>query len=239
MGFLRRARNGKRYAFLLAATLICSVGNRAAPRQACDASVIRGVDQAELDRETNLTGYSVTERYTLRNGRFQASAEMTVATVYRKGVGKSYQVLSRSGSSAVQTGVFDKLLLEEAEMSRGNTRQHVLATSANYKMRIIGEESLAGRQCEVLELIPRTKSAHLLKGRAWVDAKDHSLMRIEGKPGVSPAFWAGRPMIVREYERIDGFSLARKSHALSDSLLLGKTELTIEYSDYKVTGTEK
>jgi hypothetical protein len=223
----------------LAATLICSGGNRAAPQPVREESVIQGVDQAALDRETNLAGYSVTEHYTLRNGRFQTTAEMTVATVYSKGAGKSYQVLSRSGSSALQTGVLDKLLLEEAEMSRGNTRQHVLATSANYKMRIIGEESLAGRQCELLELIPRTKSTHLLKGRAWVDAEDHSLVRIEGKPSASPSFWAGRPMIVREYERIDGFSLARKSHALSDSFLLGKTELTIDYTDYKVTGSTK
>ncbi len=228
----------KRYAFLLA-IVICSAGNCAASQPAREESVIRGVDQAELDRETNLAGYSVTEHYTLRNSRFQTAAEMTVATVYTKGSGKSYRVLSRSGSSALQTRVLDKLLQEEAEMSRGETRQRALATSANYKMRLMGEESLAGRQCEVLELIPRTKSTHLLKGRAWVDAEDHSLVRIEGKPSASPSFWTGRPMIVREYERIDGFSLARKSHALSDGLLLGKTELTIEYSDYKVTGTAK
>ncbi|HYM13132.1 MAG TPA: outer membrane lipoprotein-sorting protein [Bryobacterales bacterium] len=223
----------------MAAALICSAGNGAAPHPGREENVIQGVDQAELDRETNLAGYSVTEHYTLRNGRFQATAEMTVAAIYSKGAGKSYQVLSRSGSSALQTGVLDKLLLEEAEMSRGNTRQHALATSANYKMRILGEESLAGRQCEVLEIIPRTKSTHLLKGRAWVDAEDHSLVRIEGKPSAGPSFWSGRPMIVREYERIDGFSLATKSHALSDSFLLGRTELTIEYSDYKVTGTAK
>jgi hypothetical protein len=229
----------KRYPFLLASVLICSAGNGAAPQPAREGSVIRGVDQAELDRETNLTGYSVTEHYTLRNIRFRTGAEMTVATVYAKGVGKSYRVLSRSGSSALESSVLDRLLQEEAEMSRGDIRQHALVTSANYKMRLIGEESLAGRQCEVLEIIPRTKSTHLLKGRAWVDAEDHSLVRIEGKQSASSSFWTGRPTIVREYERIDGFSLARKSHASSDSLLLGRTDLTIEYSDYTVTETVK
>ena len=85
------------------------------------------------------------------------------------------------------------------------------------------------------ELTPLAKSTHLLKGRIWVDAKDHSLVRIEGKPGASPSFFTGRPMIVREYAKTDGFSLARQSRASTDGFLLGKTDLTIDYSDYKVT----
>ena len=63
-------------------------------------------------------------------------------------------------------------------------------------------------------------------------------MRIEGKPGASASFFAGRPMIVREYTKTEGFSLARQSRATTDGLLLGKTDLTIDYSDYKVTHAE-
>lgn len=228
-----------RYAFLLAAILICSAGTCAAPEPDREESAIRGVDRAELDRETNLARYSVTEHYSVRNSRFHTSAEMTVSAVYRKGEGKSYQVLSRSGSSLLQTSVLDKLLQEEAEMSRGDARQHVLVTSANYKMKLLSEEPVDGRQCDVLELRPLTKSSRLLKGRAWVDAEYHSRVRVEGQPETSPSFWAGRPMLVLDYERIDGFSLAKQSHASASSLLLGKTELTIEYSGYKVTSEAK
>ena len=229
----------QRRAFLVAALLICAAGNGAAPDLVREESVIRGVDQAEVHRETDLTGYSVTGHYTVRSNRFQTSAEVTVAIVYSRGAGKSYQVLSRSGSSVLQTRVLDRLLQEEAAMSRGDLRPHVVVTSANYRMRLISKEPLAGRQPDVLELIPLTKKPHLLKGRAWFDAEDHSLVRIEGRPAASASFWAGRPMIVREYEKIDGFSMARQSHALSDTLLLGKTELTIEYSGYKLTASAK
>jgi len=121
-------------------------------------------------------------------------------------------------------------------MSRGESRQHALITSANYTMKLIGEESLRGRLCDILSIVPRTKSPHLLKGRVWVDAEDQSLVRVEGTPSASPSFWAGRPTIVRESETVGGFSVAKTSHALSDSVLLGKTELTIEYTDYTVTG---
>jgi hypothetical protein len=217
--------------------LMGAAGNGAAPEVVREQSVIRGVDQEEVRRETNLTGYSVTGHYSVRSNRFQTSAEMTVSIVYRKGAGKSYQVLSRSGSSVLQTRVLDRLLQEEEAMSRGEIRQNVVVTSANYKMRLISKESIVGRPCEVLDLTPLKKSPHLLKSRAWVDAEDHSLVRIEGRPVVSASFWAGRPLIVRDYERIEGFSMATRSHALAETLLMGKTELTIEYSDYKITGS--
>ena len=225
-----------RYGFLVALLLICTAGDCAAPEPVREESVIRGVDQAEVNRETNLTGYSVTGHYAVRSNRFQTSAEMTVSIVYRKGAGKSYQVLSRSGSSVLQTRVLDRLVQEEAAMSRGDIRPHVVVTSANYKMKLVSKEPVVGRSCEVVELSPLTKSPHLLKGRAWVDAEDHSLVRIAGRPVTSASFWAGRPLIVRDYEKIEGFSMAKRSHALADTLLLGKTELTIEYSDYKITG---
>jgi hypothetical protein len=62
------------------------------------------------------------------------------------------------------------------------------------------------------------------------------LVRIQGKPTASPAFLAGIPEVVRDYIEVDGFSLARKSHAISQTFLLGKTDLTIEYTDYRVNG---
>jgi hypothetical protein len=225
------------YIVLLAALPILSAGSYPTPLR--EELVIRGMDQAQADREAHLNGYTVTEHYMIHNLRFQTAAEMTVATVYSNGTGKSYQTLSRSGSPTLQNSVLEKLLREEVEMSRGDTRQHALITSANYKMKLIGQEIMDGRTCDILELVPRTKSAHFLKGRAWVDSEDRSLVRIEGKPSASPSFWAGRPTIVREYERIDGFTVAKRSHAISDSLLLGKTELTIEYSHYALTATAR
>jgi outer membrane lipoprotein-sorting protein len=204
-----------------------------------EENAINGVDRAALSREMNLDGYSVTENYTVRNSRFQAGATMTVKAVYRRVSGKSYSVVDRNGSSVLQARVLDKLLTEEAEMSRGVTRQQALVTSANYKMRLIGREALQGHNCDVLELVPRMSSPHLLKGRAWVDAKDYYLVRIEGKPTASPSFLAGRPMITRDYKQIEGFSFATRSHALADGFLLGKTELTIEYSNYKLAVTAK
>ncbi len=209
-----------------------------APAFAADAvssqTVLRALDQAEARRESLLPGYSVTEHYTLAVSRFSLFAEMTVETVYRREQGKSFHVISRSGSPMLQSRVFDRLLTEEAEMSRGETRRSLLVNSANYALRLTGEEVLAGTACYVLELTPRTKSTHLLQGRAWIDKEAGSLIRIEGVPGASPSFLSGRPTITREYEKFGEFWLARRSHSLTDTLLSGKTELVIDYRDYRI-----
>jgi hypothetical protein len=193
---------------------------------------IRALDQAEARRGSGLAGYSVTEHYILRGNRFVTSAEMTVQTLYQRGQGKSFHVVSRSGSPMLQSRVFDRLLREESEMSRGEPRRRALVNSENYAMRLTAEETLAGRLCYVLEVTPRRKSAHLVHGRAWIDKEDGSLIRIEGIPTANPSFLTGRPSITRDYEKVGEFWLAQSSHALSDNFFSGKSELSIEYRDY-------
>ena len=164
---------------------------------------------------------------------------MTVGTVYRKAEGKVYHIISRSGSTMLQSRVFDRLLREEGEMSRGEARRQTLVNSQNYVIHSTGEEICSDRKCYVVELTPRTASAHLIKGRAWIDAQDGSLIRIEGKPTASPSFLAGRPLITRDYEKVGDFWLAKRSHAQSESLFFGQTDLQIEYVDYHIDAVER
>jgi hypothetical protein len=198
--------------------------------------IVQDIDKAQEDREARLTGYTVTEHYTIRNSRFDTPAETMVATTYVRGAGKTYRVISRTGPSFLQTHVLDRILKAEEDMSRGEQRKSALVTSANYRIKLVGPEGVEGRACDLVEITPRAKSAHLLKGKAWLDSGSHMLVRIQGKPTASPAFLAGIPEVVRDYVEVDGFSLARKSHAISQTFLLGKTDLTIEYTDYRVNG---
>jgi hypothetical protein len=101
-------------------------------------------------------------------------------------------------------------------------------------MKWVGEELLGGRKCEVVLLEPRRKSPHLLRGKAWVDAATRNMVRIEGRPAASLSFWASSPLVTREYFDIGDFSFASKSMAVSQSFLLGKTELTIDYDGYRI-----
>jgi hypothetical protein len=199
-----------------------------------EQTVIRLVDQAEARRESQLMGYTVTERYTLKGTRLIKAAAMTVDTTYRKNQGKTFQVTSRTGSGLAQSQVFDRLLREEGEMSRGEGRRTTLLTSENYQIHLTGEDTSAGRNCYIVQLIPRLKGTHLLRGRAWIDKADGSLIRIEGTPTADSSVFAGRPEIVRQYENISGVWLSRMSSAVADSFISGKTQVTIDSLDYRL-----
>jgi len=196
--------------------------------------VIRAIDAAERYRETNLAGYSVVEHYTISNGHFSMPAEVIVQTTYKRISGKTYEVLSRSGPSILKNRVMDRILEEEAKMSRGSVREQSLITSANYEMHLIGEQNIGDTSCLALELVPRVKSPHLLRGKVWVDSRSKVVIRIEGQPLVGESFFAGQPEVVRDYAPVDGISLAQRSHAISSGLIQGKTAITIIYDNYVV-----
>ena len=76
------------------------------------AAVIQRIDNSALARIDHVLSYTVVEHYSIyRNGdENHSAAEMTVKTLYQKGVGKSYTILSQSGSSILQKLVLAPLL---------------------------------------------------------------------------------------------------------------------------------
>jgi hypothetical protein len=205
------------------------------PSPVTNQAVVQGIESAQRYKDQCLGGVTLTERYTVKNSHFNDPATMTVHVTYTKGAGKAYQVISRSGPSLLQRRVLDRLLEEEGAMSRGQERQRALLTSANYSMELAGTEKVAGRQCYVVNLVPKSRNTHLLKGKAWVDSSTFSLVRIEGRPSASPSFWTGRPLIVRDYIPVQGFWLAQHSRATSEGFFAGTTELDVQYMDYSVS----
>ncbi len=215
---------------MLLASVIALAFTAAAP----PPDIFKEIDRVELLREEKLAGYTVTERYRVTNSHFKEPAEMLVHTVYKRGEGKTYTVVSRSGPDFLQTKVLDKILASEHEMSQGKARSAALMTSANYDFKVVGQETVDGRECQVITLNPKAKSQFLIRGKAWLDAKSFILVKLEGKPTQSPSFFAGSPFIQRQYEEADGFALARQSKATTQGFLLGSTEILIQYSDYKL-----
>jgi len=201
--------------------------------------LIRHIDQAELRRESKLTGYTVSEYYTIRNSHFSKPAEAIIETTYKRGQGKTYKVLSRSGPSLLRNRVLDRLLQEETQMSRGRMREQAIITSANYDMKLMGKEPVGGTLCDVLELTPKRKSPYLLKGQLWVDPAKMMIVKLEGKPPISASFFSGRPQVVREYKHLEGFALAHHSHAVSNSFLFGQSVVDIEYRDYHLIASAR
>jgi hypothetical protein len=69
--------------------------------------LFRRIDAVELSREASLAGYTDTEYYTISNSHFSRPAEVTVETTYKRGEGKTYKILSRSGPLLLPNNVME------------------------------------------------------------------------------------------------------------------------------------
>jgi len=193
--------------------------------------IVEGMVREQATRFERFEGYTRTQHYSVTTSRFNLKADL-VARFHRDRLkGKSYEIISRSGSPAIQSHVFDALLEAEVETSRqpGNGE---LLTPENYSFRLTGQEDYAGRHCYVLETDPKHKDKRLLKGRIWVDTEDFGIVHIEGKPSDSLSFFVGRPMIVQDFTKIQDYWWVSRRHSYIDNMFLGKSDLVIDYTDY-------
>jgi hypothetical protein len=201
------------------------------------ATVIRGVDAAVMARVHGIAGYTVTEHYAVFHGQDEvhAVAERTVKTTYRPESGKSYQILSQSGSALIRGLGLDPLMESERNINLPGNVARSWITSANYAMVLKPQtQQVDGRTCLELAINPRRKAPNLIVGTLWVDAKDFTIVRLEGVASKSPSVLAGVTHMTRQYASMDGFSMATHARAESSTFLYGRTVLTIDYSGYQV-----
>jgi hypothetical protein len=234
--------HGRRFGAARAMAAICFLVllgiNAVGAQQPDDSTVIRGVDAAVKARNEGIAGYTATEHYAVYRNSDETHpvAEMTVKTEYREKTGKSYTIVSQSGSALVRKLVLDSILDEEKRLSQPGNREGAWLTSANYEMKLKpgGPERLDGRECLVLAIAPRRQAPNLLSGTLWVDAKDDSIVQVQGIASKSPSIFTGPTQMLRQYASVSGFAMATHARAVSNSNLLGRTVVTIDYRDYQI-----
>jgi len=202
------------------------------------AAVIRSVDAAVGARVENVLGFTDIEHYSAyRSGdETHPVAEMTVRDTYKKGVGKTYTVLSQSGSSVILHFGLKPLLDNEETVNVPGNVEKSWFTSANYEMKLKpgGVQKLNGRDCFVLDIKPKEKAPNMVEGTMWVDARDGTLVEIDGVASKDPSAFSGTTHMMRQYANINGYSMAMHARAESDSFFFGRTVVTIDYSNYNL-----
>jgi len=224
---------------LVAAFLFCCQGTIATHAQQPDsAAIIHKIDAAVKARIDGIVGYTDTEHYAVyrNNDEVHPVAEMTVKTTYRQDSGKTYAILSQSGSQIIRNMVLGSILDNERHVNMSGTREGSWITSANYEMKLQSgaTQSLNGRDCYLLRLIPKRKAPFLVDGTLWVDARDGTIVQLEGLASKSASYLTGPTQMMRQYTNIYGFAEATQARAVSNSFLFGQTVVTIDYRDYQI-----
>jgi hypothetical protein len=202
------------------------------------AAVIRQIDALTMARYDSIAGYTVTEYYAVFRGKdeTQPVAEMTVKTTYQRESGKSYAIVSESGPELIRKLGLHPLLDNEKSISLPGKVQQSWFTSANYEMTLMPgrPRQMNGRECLAVAITPKRKAPNLIVGTLWVDAKDDSIVEIEGIGSKSPSIWTGPTQLMRQYTNMNGFAMATHARAVANSFLLGQTVVTIDYRDYHI-----
>lgn len=201
-------------------------------------SVIQKIDDAVATRSDTVLRFTAVEHYAVYRGSDEThpAAEMTVKDTYTKGVGKSFTILSQSGSGLILRLGLKPLLDNDQQINLPGNLEKSWFESANYEMHVSpgGTAQLDGRTCYVIDIKARRKASNTIDGRMWVDARDGTLVQVDGVATASASMFTGIAHLMRRYENIDGISMAKYARAESNSVLVGRSVITIEYGDYQL-----
>jgi hypothetical protein len=199
-------------------------------------TVIARIDAIAKARYEHVLGFSDIEVYAVYRGSDEThpAATMTVKTTYKKAEGKSYAILSQSGSELIMRFGLRPLLDNEKSINVPGNVEKSWFTSANYEMKLKPgvSQRIDGRDCIAIVMKPRRKAPNMIDGTLWVDPKDDAIVEIEGIASKSPSVFAGTTHMMRQYSNIDGYAMSKHARAESNSALFGRTVVMIDYSEY-------
>ena len=199
--------------------------------------VIRKLVEMNSRRARALLAYEGTRKYRLQYHGFwgSRSAEIVVKLTYRSPGTKEFMIVSQSGSRWIVDNIFKGLLQGEKEGAMPDSARRMAVEPANYQFTFIEYDSGPSDPAYVFSIKPRSPYKYLYRGQVRVDGRDFAVTRIKGEPARRPSFWMKNTTIEHIYSKIGEFWLPSYDHSVSQVRLGGYADLTIEYSDYKIT----
>lgn len=240
LSFLMCLRPGK--GLLLAAILFFAVsgawassGNPAPPANLSATQIVAAMQVHNHLQNLELQHYQSLREYRVEYRGYNAriTARMKVLFHYDATTGKSFQILSQSGSSFLCNEVLKRAVdsEEQASKEKGSTA----LTPDNYKFRLLGSDTVNGRPAYILDVTPVKPEKFLYKGKIWVDAADFALVKIEAAPAKNPSFWITHTSIWFRNAITDGFWLPQETRSETSVRIGGTAVLTIDYGPYQIT----
>jgi hypothetical protein len=188
------------------------------------AEILERLAYAQEENHLGARSYTVLRNYELVNGKKPESSSQIQAEVSYSPPGtKEYAIRAISGSGRGEA-VVRRVLKHEAEMA--SSWRDAALTEENYSFRLLGNEEVEGHDCFVLSLTPRHDSNDLIRGRAWIDAGNFNVRRIEGAPLKTPSWWLKRLEITMQFSQVMGMWLQTAFIAKAEVRFFGEHTLT-------------
>jgi hypothetical protein len=145
------------------------------------------------------------------------------------GLGRiTYEALRFQGDDTVKRNVIAKYLQAEEQSQQDPS---LAVTPENYKFKYKGVAMLDGRETHRFELTPKKKQQGLYHGDLWIDSQTFLRVQESGRLVKNPSVMLRRVEFVRKYEIRDGVSVPRQLQTVAQAWLVGKAELTVDYTN--------
>jgi hypothetical protein len=198
------------------------------------AQIVEQMQSRDQARTQALKHYKAQRHYQVEYKGFSATvaATMAVEVNYDTASGKSFKIVSQSGSKLLLEKVLERAVDSEKEASQD--KSSTALTMANYKFNLSGSEVLGNRPAYILDVEPLVPSKFMYRGKVWVDAADFAVVKMETEPAKSPSFWISRTLIHCTNAKTDDFWLPEEVRSETKVRIGGTAVLTIDYGKYQI-----
>jgi hypothetical protein len=198
------------------------------------AQVLEKMQLHDQHQKEHLQSYRAVRHYhaEYRGYGKDIAAEMEVEVDFNAVSGKSFRILSQSGSKLLCDKVLKRAI--DSEKEAAGDKGATALTPANYKFQLEGTESLDGQAVYILDATPLKESKFLYRGKVWVDAVDFAVVKLEVEPSKNPSFWLSRPRIHSTSAKTGDFWLPQKMRSETNVRFGGTAVLVIDYGIYKI-----
>lgn len=149
----------------------------------------------------------------------------------------TYQVLGFEGDGTVKRDLIARYLTAEIGVQQ-DRKAAMAVTPDHYRFHFKGRSELDGRQVYWFQVAPKHKKEGLFKGDLWIDTVTYLKVRESGYLVKNPSLFVRRVAFTRKYEIRDGQAVPLRMESVVDTRLVGRAELTIDYSNYALDETD-
>jgi len=147
----------------------------------------------------------------------------------------TYNGIRFLGDDTVKKEVMARYMTAEVEAtSPEETKESksINISPENYEFKYKGLNDRNSRRVHIFELKPRHKRVGLFKGELWLDPETCLPIRETGRLVKNPSVFIKKMEFTRDYEIIDGVSYLKRMETKTDTRIVGRAELNIEYANF-------
>jgi hypothetical protein len=218
---------------LLAGNALPIEAQTAAPAPLTAAQIVDQMQRHNQARTEALKDAQSIRHYQVEYRGFSKviDAKMEVEYHYDAASGKSFRIVSQSGSKMLCEKVMKRAV--ESEKEAWQDKAATALTAANYRFGLLGSENVGGRAAYLLSVEPLVASKFRFKGRIWVDAAEFAVVKMEVEPARNPSFWITRTQILQTFAKTGEFWLPERNRSETKVRIGGTAVFTIDYGTYR------